>query len=92
MDNHEHQPVSHDPVDTHINHPAKISTVHVACASLVVLAIVLAAYWPVLDCHALSFDDNDYFTENALVTHPSLPSADRLPTDGGRKRVVWGTA
>ncbi len=90
MDNHEHQPASHDPVDAHINDPAKISTVHVACASLVVLTIVLATYWPVLNCHALSFDDNDYFTENALVTHPSVNSAGRFLTEVLKPSTVRG--
>ncbi|MFQ5351562.1 MAG: hypothetical protein ACE5D3_00630, partial [Candidatus Binatia bacterium] len=90
MDNHEHQPIPLDPVDAHANQLPKIATAHVIWASLVVLAIVIATYWPVLQCHALSFDDNDYFTENALVTHPSAHSAGRFLTEVLKPSTVRG--
>jgi protein O-mannosyl-transferase len=43
-----------------------------------VLIIVSATHWPVLSANALSFDDGEYLTENALVKNPSLNSARRF--------------
>lgn len=56
----------------------KRSPAQVALASLLIFAVVVATYLPVLDCRALSFDDNEYLTENELVTNPSLSSAGRF--------------
>jgi protein O-mannosyl-transferase len=44
-------------------------------------AIVLAAYWPVLSCNALSFDDEQYLLENQLVQNPGWKSAERFLTE-----------
>ena len=39
---------------------------------------VLAVHWQALSAKALSFDDNQYFTNNVLVKNPSLTSAKRF--------------
>ena len=41
--------------------------VHPALISLALVALVLAAFWPVLSCGFLTLDDPDYFTSNAHV-------------------------
>lgn len=43
-----------------------------------VAAVVLTTHWPTLSARALSFDDNQYLTENHLVQHPSWDSAGRF--------------
>src|SRR4029079_10277457 len=40
--------------------------------------VVLWTHWPALSAKALSFDDNQYLTENTLVQHPSWASAKRF--------------
>src|SRR5215468_8726279 len=48
---------------------------------LIVLATVAVAHGPVLSAQALSFDDDDFVSRNALVTHPSWNSARRFFTE-----------
>lgn len=45
---------------------------------LLVLAAVLAVHWPVLSAGALTFDDQQFLTDNPLVRHPSWHSAGRF--------------
>lgn len=45
---------------------------------LLVLAVVLAVHWPVLSAGALTFDDQQFLTDNPLVRHPSWHSAGRF--------------
>ena len=52
-----------------------------AAAITLVLAIVVVAHWPVLGAQALSLDDDEFITRNALVTHPSWASARRFFTE-----------
>jgi len=42
---------------------------------------VLIVHWPVLSAKALSFDDNQYLTENVLVQYPSFNSIKRFLTE-----------
>jgi len=48
---------------------------------LLIIAVslaVLTVHWPALSAKALSFDDNQYLTNNVLVKNPSLTSAKRF--------------
>lgn len=45
---------------------------------LLVTAAVIIAHWPALSAQALSFDDNQYLTENYLVQNPGWGSAKRF--------------
>ncbi len=45
---------------------------------LLVLAAVLVVHWPVLSAGALTFDDQQFLTDNPLVRHPSWHSAGRF--------------
>jgi hypothetical protein len=55
------------------------SQIWVFAVSIVIVAVaVLAAHWPALSAQALSFDDDRYLTENALVKNPSWNSARRF--------------
>jgi len=48
---------------------------------IVVCAAVLYVHWPALSAKAMSFDDNQYLTNNVLVKNPSLTSAKRFLTE-----------
>jgi tetratricopeptide (TPR) repeat protein len=50
---------------------AVLLAVLIAC----VCAAVIAVHWPALASQALSFDDNEYLSDNALVKNPSCFSA-----------------
>jgi tetratricopeptide (TPR) repeat protein len=50
---------------------AVLLAVLIAC----VCAAVIAVHWPALSAQALSFDDNEYLVNNALVKSPSWSSA-----------------
>ena len=50
-------------------------TVLLAVLITCVCAAVIAVHWPALSAQALSFDDNEYLTDNALVKNPSWFSA-----------------
>jgi len=43
-----------------------------------VSVLVLVAHWPALSARALSFDDNEYLTDNYLVRRPGWASASRF--------------
>ena len=43
--------------------------------SLIAVGATLFAHWPALSVQALSFDDDQYLTNNPLVQHPSWASA-----------------
>jgi tetratricopeptide (TPR) repeat protein len=58
--------------------------------SAVVAAVVLAAHWPALSAQALSFDDNQYLTENPLVQNPSRRAAKRFLTEVLEPSTVRG--
>ena len=55
-----------------------------------VAVIVLAAHWPALSARALSFDDNQYLTENPLVQNPSASSARRFLSEVLEPSTVRG--
>ncbi len=57
---------------------------------LVVCAAVLAVHWPALSARALSFDDDQYLTENSLVQNPSWKSAQRFLTEVLEPSTVEG--
>ncbi|MBN2454978.1 MAG: tetratricopeptide repeat protein [Sedimentisphaerales bacterium] len=46
-----------------------------------VVAIVLAAHWPVLSTQVLLFDDDQYLVENRFVQNPSFSSVKRFVTE-----------
>jgi len=46
-----------------------------------VCVVVLIVHWPGLSAKALSFDDNQYLTENVLVQYPSFNSIKRFLTE-----------
>jgi len=46
--------------------------------AIVVVCLVALAHWPALSARTLTFDDNQYLTENALVQHPSWSSLGRF--------------
>jgi Flp pilus assembly protein TadD len=74
-----------------IGQAKKNSRIVVLAALLVVVAgIVLAVHWPVLSAETLSFDDNQYLTQNRLVQNPSWYSAKRFLTEVLEPSTVQG--
>jgi tetratricopeptide (TPR) repeat protein len=57
---------------------------------VVVCTMVFVVHWPALSAHALSFDDNQYLTENLLVKNPSWASARRFLTEILEPSTVMG--
>jgi Flp pilus assembly protein TadD len=57
---------------------------------VVVCTMVFVVHWPALSAHALSFDDNQYLTENPLVKNPSWASARRFLTEILEPSTVMG--
>ena len=57
---------------------------------VIVCAAVLVTHWRVLSAQALTFDDNQYFTENALVQKPSVSSAWRFLSEVLKPSTVDG--
>ena len=57
---------------------------------IVVCAAVLVVHWPALSAQALSFDDQQYFTDNPLVQNPSWASARRFLTEVLKPSTVGG--
>jgi protein O-mannosyl-transferase len=56
-------------------------------------AICLATvvvHWPALSANVISFDDDQYLTQNKLVQHPSWPNAGRFMTEVLRPSTVAG--
>ena len=49
-----------------------------AVLTAIVCAAVCVTHWPVLSARALTFDDEQYFTENVLVQKPGIESAKRF--------------
>ena len=49
-----------------------------AALLLIICAMVLLIHWPALTAGSLSFDDNQYLTENPLVQNPGWTSASRF--------------
>lgn len=56
----------------------------------VVAAGVAFAHWPALSSQALTFDDNQYFTDNYFIHQPSWTSAKRFLTEVMRPSTVMG--
>jgi len=48
------------------------------CLCLLVFTTVLIAYYPVLSANAMTFDDDQYLTDNVLVRNPSWQSVRRF--------------
>ena len=57
---------------------------------LVVGVLTTVAHWPALSARALSFDDDQYLTDNALVQNPSWASAWRFLSEVSRPSTVEG--
>lgn len=53
-------------------------TLILGTATLVVCILVTAGHWPVLSAQALSFDDEEFVTNNRLVCNPSWESVGRF--------------
>ncbi len=71
--------------------PAAGSDVRTLVSLIVLVALLVAiAHWPALSARALSFDDNQYLTENPLVQRPSLASAGRFLTEVLEPSTVRG--
>jgi tetratricopeptide (TPR) repeat protein len=58
--------------------------------SVLVCAAVLFTHWPALSARALSFDDDQYLTENPLVQNPSCSSAWQFLTEVLEPSTVQG--
>jgi tetratricopeptide (TPR) repeat protein len=61
-----------------------------AALIIAVCGVVLVVHWPGLSAKALSFDDNQYLTENVLVQYPSLNSIVRFFTEVLKPSTVEG--
>ena len=57
---------------------------------IVVCIAVLTAHWPALSAEALSFDDDQYLTDNLLVQNPSLDSTAKFLTEVFEPSTVHG--
>jgi protein O-mannosyl-transferase len=57
---------------------------------LIVGAVTATVHWPVLSAQALSFDDQQYLTNNLLVRHPSWRSAGRFLAEVFKPTTVSG--
>jgi tetratricopeptide (TPR) repeat protein len=57
---------------------------------LAVCFVVLLVHWPVLSARALSFDDDQYLTQNRLVQNPSWGSAWRFLSEVQKPSTVEG--
>ncbi len=57
---------------------------------IVVCAAVLSVHWPALSAKALSFDDQEYLTENVLVQNPSWNSVRRFLSEVTKPSTVGG--
>jgi len=64
-----------------VNEKTSGNTVLLIGLILVVCAVVLMVYWPVLSAQAVSLDDNKYLTENLLVQNPGWNSTRRFLTE-----------
>ena len=67
----------------------------VAALVVVVAVVVAVAHWPALSARALSFDDQEYLTENRLVTRLDKSKSAEAKGNGfviseKGKRVVKG--
>ena len=56
----------------------------------VAAVVAVAVHWPVLSTQALSFDDDQYLTNNLLVQNPSWNSAKRFLTEVFEPSTVGG--
>jgi tetratricopeptide (TPR) repeat protein len=61
-----------------------------AATLLIVAAIVTIVHWPALSSRAISFDDTQYVTENALVLNPSWANAGRFLSEVRAPSTVRG--
>jgi tetratricopeptide (TPR) repeat protein len=61
-----------------------------AILTAIVCIIVLAVHWRAMSAEALTFDDNQYFTENPLVQNPSIESGRRFLSEVLRPSSVEG--
>jgi len=62
----------------------------VAVLCVLVAALTAGTHWPVLTAQALSFDDNEFLTENKLVRNPGWESARRFATEVLEPSTVEG--
>jgi len=61
-----------------------------AALIIVVCAVVIVVHWPALSAKALSFDDEEYLTDNVLVQNPGWTSARRFLTEVLQPSTVRG--
>jgi len=64
----------------------KLLAILAACVCIAVAAV----HWKALSAEAITFDDNQYFTENPLVQKPSLTSAERFLSEVLKPSTVDG--
>src|SRR5438093_1278074 len=57
---------------------------------LFVVAGTLACHWPALSANALTFDDQQYLTDNYLVQNPSWASARAFLTEVLKPSTIQG--
>ncbi|MEK6674108.1 MAG: tetratricopeptide repeat protein [Planctomycetota bacterium] len=62
----------------------------IVLVNLIVAMGTLTAHWPTLGAQAITFDDDEYLTENPLVQHPSWASARRFITEIAEPSTVRG--
>src|SRR5438552_9454499 len=62
----------------------------VVLAALLIAAVVVAVFRPVLHAQALGMDDADFVTGNTLVTNPGWASAERFFTEVRHPSTVRG--
>jgi Flp pilus assembly protein TadD len=68
----------------------KYPRVFIVLAALFVLLGTFVCYRSVLDCQALSFDDDEYVVQNVLVNDPSMNSAVRFLAEIARPSTIPG--
>ena len=61
-----------------------------AVLAIIVIGITFIAHYPVLTARALSFDDDQYLTDNQLVKNPSWTSTGRFLTEILKPSTVAG--
>jgi hypothetical protein len=74
--NHEHEPQQKSLPEN--AGTGRSTVILLALLSLIVVGATLFAHWPALSAQALTFDDQQYLTENPLVQHPRWASAGRF--------------
>ena len=72
------------------NQPRQHHVLILAVLIFIVIGITFTAHYPVLTARALSFDDDQYLTDNQLVKNPSWTSTGRFLTEILKPSTVAG--